>query len=103
MRPERPYTAFVAGRAVYVGFDLNEAMRVFEAAADQAATEAGADMIVFAMPPAGMGHTVPGNEGRPVVEAHAMGNPGSKSFVGALYGVSVEQWRDRPREPGTRH
>jgi hypothetical protein len=94
-KPEHPYKAIVLGVTVYGGNDLDTAMAIFEAMADQAAIGVGAGMVMYMMPPFAVSHMAPGYEDRPVVEAHAA-TPSGARFVGALYGVSHEQWRSRP-------
>jgi hypothetical protein len=93
------YKAIVKGVTIYVGDDLELAMATFEAFADRTAVLAGADMVVYMMPPFAVSHMVPGFENRPVVEAHAMGVAPDRRFVGCLYGVSRAQWQGRVRLP----
>jgi hypothetical protein len=92
-----PYKAIVQGATVYAGDDVELAMATFEAFADAAGVAAGAGMMIYMCPPSAPMHMAPGFQGRPVVEAHAMGGPDNKSFVGCLYGVTNAQWQGRKR------
>lgn len=80
------YTARVLDAVVYSGDDPVKAMAVFEVAADQAAVEAGAEMVTYMALPDGQ------------VQAHAMLTEGMKR-VGTLDGIAQKQWQTRERQP----
>lgn len=89
------YKAIVKGATVYAGDDLVLAMSTFEQHAEAAGIAAGAGLMVYMCPPNAPMHMAPGFQGRPVVEAHAMG--ADRAFVGCLYGVTQPQWSSRDR------
>lgn len=92
--PEHPYKAIVSHHEVYGGDDAAAAVKAFhEGCAQVANLLAPPGDEVHVLFQRGR-HSTPGNEGRPVIEAHVVLSQSSK-FIGALYGVSWEQWVTR--------
>lgn len=102
LRPEFPIKAIVQMKTVYQGNNPGQAMKSFEYHVIEAAEKGnetfrlqfkGGKDVAFS------GHGTPGNRDRPVIEAHAL-YPQKSQFIGALYGVTWEQWIARPGKRG---